>query len=72
MRRSLVVVAGVAAALISGTAATAKGHIVGGVIGATVAGKHHRVAGAVIGGAVGHHMAKTQAKKQAAAAAPVK
>ncbi|WP_394762188.1 hypothetical protein [Phenylobacterium sp.] len=49
-------------------AALAQGHIAGGAVGAVVAPKHHRVAGAVIGGAVGHHMAKTKAKKQAAAA----
>ena len=49
-------------------AALAQGHIAGGAVGAVVAPKHHRVAGAVVGGAVGHHMAKTKAKKQAAAA----
>ncbi len=49
--------------------ALAQGHIAGGAVGAVVAGKHHRVAGAVVGGAVGHHMAKTKAKKQAAAQA---
>jgi hypothetical protein len=48
-------------------AAFAQGHIAGGVVGAAVAPKHHRVAGAVIGAAVGHHMAKTKAKKAAAA-----
>ncbi len=45
----------------------AQGHIAGGAVGAVAAGKHHRVAGAVVGGAIGHHMAKTKAKKQAAA-----
>ena len=46
----------------------AQGHVAGAAVGAVVAPKHHRVAGAVVGGAVGHHMAKTKAKKQAAAA----
>jgi hypothetical protein len=58
------VAAGVA---LSAQSAFAQGHIAGGVVGAAVAPKHHRVAGAVVGGAVGHHMAKTKAKKQAAA-----
>ncbi len=59
----------VAASLgLSASAAFAQGHIAGGVVGAAVAPKHHRVAGAVLGGAVGHHMTKTKAKKQAAAA----
>lgn len=49
--------------------ALAQGHIAGAAVGAAVAPKHHRVAGAVVGGAVGHHMAKTKAKKQAAAPA---
>lgn len=52
--------------------ALAEGHLAGAAVGAVVAPKHHRVAGAVVGGAVGHHMAKTKAKKQAAAAAPKK
>jgi hypothetical protein len=52
----------------SAPAALAQGHLAGGAVGAVVAPKHHRVAGAVVGGAVGHHMAKTKAKKQAAAA----
>jgi hypothetical protein len=52
----------------SAETATAKGHVAGAAVGAVVAPKHHRVAGAVVGGAVGHHMAKTKAKKQAAAA----
>lgn len=49
-------------------ASLAQGHIAGGAVGAVAAGKHHRVAGAVVGGAIGHHMAKTKAEKQAAAA----
>ena len=53
---------------LSAGTASAQGHIAGAAVGATVAPKHHRVAGAVVGGAVGHHMAKTKAKKQAAAA----
>ena len=59
------------AAVMSGftaQASLAQGHIAGGAVGAVAAGKHHRVAGAVVGGAIGHHMAKTKAKKQAAAA----
>lgn len=65
----LIIAALVAAGVgLSGQAASAQGHIAGGVVGAAVAPKHHRVAGAVVGGAVGHHMAKTKAKKQAAAA----
>ena len=55
--------------LLAAQPALAKGHIVGGAVGAAVAPKNHRVAGAVVGGAVGHHMAKTKANKQAAAAA---
>ncbi len=54
---------------VSSTNVFAQGHIAGGAVGAVVAPKHHRVAGAVVGGAVGHHMAKTKAKKQTAAAA---
>jgi hypothetical protein len=50
-------------------AAQAQGTVAGGAVGAVVAPKHHKVAGAVVGGAVGHHMAKTKAKKQAAAVA---
>lgn len=50
--------------------ALAQGTVAGGAVGAVVAPKHHRVAGALVGAAVGHHMAKTKAKKQAAAAAP--
>lgn len=53
--------------MFSAQSALAKGHIAGAAVGAVVAPKHHKVAGAVIGGAVGHHMAKTKAKKQAAA-----
>ena len=68
MRKSLVAVAGVAALLLSAQATLAKGHIVGAAVGVAVAPKGHKVAGAVVGGAVGHHMAKTKAKKQAAAA----
>ena len=53
---------------VSAEAAWAKGTVAGGAVGAVVAPKHHRVVGAVVGGAVGHHMAKTKAKKQTAAA----
>jgi hypothetical protein len=64
-----IIAAVVAAAFtVSAQAALAQGHIAGGAVGAVVAPKHHRVAGAVVGGAVGHHMAKTKAKKRAAAA----
>jgi hypothetical protein len=53
------------------TGASAQGHIKGAVVGGALgASSHHAVAGAVVGGAVGHHMAKTKAKKQAAAGAP--
>ncbi len=53
------------------TAASAHGHVKGAVVGGALgASSHHAVAGAVVGGAVGHHMAKTKAKKQAAAAQP--
>lgn len=66
MRNVLMIAAGLA--LVAGAhGAQAKGHLVGGAVGAAVAPKHHKVAGAVVGGAVGHHMAKTKAKKQAAA-----
>ena len=68
MSRKLILAAVVAGIALGGQAAVAQGHIAGGVVGAVVAPKHHRVAGAVVGGAVGHHMAKTKAKKQAAAA----
>jgi hypothetical protein len=68
MRKSLVALSGVAAVLLSAQGALAQGHVAGAAVGAVVAPKHHRVAGAVVGGAVGHHMAKTKAKKQAAAA----
>lgn len=67
MRTSLLVIAGTAALLLTAQGALAQGHIAGGAVGAAVAPKHHRVAGAVVGGAVGHHMAKTKAKKAAAA-----
>lgn len=53
---------------VSAPVALAQGHVAGAAVGAVVAPKHHRVAGAVVGGAVGHHMAKTKAKKQTAAA----
>ena len=49
---------------VTAQAALAQGTV---AFGAVVAPKHHRVAGAVVGTAVGHHMAKTKAKKQAAA-----
>ncbi len=53
--------------------AAAQGHVKGAVVGGVIgAHSHHAVAGAVVGGAVGHHMAKTKAKKEAAAAAPPK
>ena len=65
--RAILMIVAASVALSGAGAALAKGHIVGGAAGAALAGKHHRVAGAVIGGAVGHHMAKTHAKKQAAA-----
>lgn len=68
--KTLTVVLAVAAPFsLAGQTALAQGHIAGGVVGAAVAPKHHRVAGAVVGGAVGHHMAKTKAKKAAAAPA---
>ena len=68
--KSLALVAAAAAPLaLVGQDAFAQGHIAGAAVGAAVAPKHHRVAGAVVGGAVGHHMAKTKAKKQAAAPA---
>jgi hypothetical protein len=54
--------------VVGAQSALAQGTVAGGAVGAVVAPKHHRVAGAVVGGAVGHHMAKTKAKKQAAAA----
>ena len=68
MLKTLTALTSAAAVLLSAQAALAAGHIVGGAVGAAVAGMHHRVAGAVVGGAVGHHMAKTKAKKEAAAA----
>ena len=68
MSRKITIVAVAAGLAFGAQAALAQGHIAGGVVGAAVAPKHHRVAGAVVGGAVGHHMAKTKAKKQAAAA----
>jgi hypothetical protein len=66
--KPVVAIAAVTAILFSAQGALAQGHIAGATVGAVVAPKHHRVAGAVVGGAVGHHMAKTKAKKQAAAA----
>jgi hypothetical protein len=68
MRTSFLALAGTAAVFLSAQGAVAQGHVSGAAVGAVVAPKHHRVAGAVVGGAVGHHMAKTRAKKQAAAA----
>jgi hypothetical protein len=68
MRKSLIGLTSLAAALLSGQGAFAQGHVAGAAVGAVAAPKHHRVAGAVVGGAIGHHMAKTKAKKQAAAA----
>ena len=70
MIKSVVALTGAAVMLFAAQGATAKGHIAGAAVGAVVAGKHHRVAGAVVGGAVGHHMAKSKANKEAAAAAP--
>ena len=67
MRTIVIAVASIMAAASAG-AALAKGHIAGAAVGAVVAPKHHRVAGAVVGGAIGHHMAKSKAKKEAAAA----
>ena len=64
MRKTVLVMMAISAALIGAQSASAKGHLVGGAVGAAAAGKHHRVAGAVIGGAIGHHMAtKSEAKK---------
>ena len=68
MIKSAIALTGAIAVLFAAQGALAKGHIAGAAVGAVVAGKHHRVAGAVVGGAVGHHMAKTKAKKEAAAA----
>ncbi len=68
MSKKLIAVLVAAGFGLSTQAAVAQGHIAGGVVGAAVAPKHHRVAGAIVGGAVGHHMAKTKAKRQAAAA----
>lgn len=70
MRKMLLTAAAVATTVLGGQAALAQGHVAGAAVGAVAAPKHHRVAGAVVGAAVGHHMAKTKAKKQAAAAAP--
>jgi hypothetical protein len=67
MSKTILAVATFAALTLS-TTAFAQGTVAGGAVGAVVAPKHHRVAGAVVGGAVGHHMAKTKAKKAAAAA----
>ena len=69
MRKAIFALVGVVAVM-SAQGALAKGHIAGAAVGVVVAPKHHKVAGAVVGGAVGHHMAKTKAKKQAAAVAP--
>jgi hypothetical protein len=68
MSKTIIAAAVAAACTLGAQAALAQGHIAGAAVGAVVAPKHHRVAGAVVGGAVGHHMAKTKAKKQAAAA----
>jgi hypothetical protein len=67
MSKSVLVAAATMIVALGASSAFAKGHIAGAAVGAVVAPKHHRVAGAVVGGAVGHHMAKTKAKKQAAA-----
>ncbi len=69
MPKTLVRITAAAALALGSQAALAQGHIKGAVVGAVVAPKHHKVAGAVVGGAVGHHMAKTKAKRQAAAPA---
>jgi len=69
MRSSVVAIAGACALSLLAQGAFAQGHVAGAAVGAVVAPKHHRVAGAVVGAAVGHHMAKTKAKKQAAAVA---
>ncbi len=68
MKTSVLPILAAGVSLLGAEAALAQGHIAGGVAGAAIAGKHHRVAGAVVGGAVGHHMAKTHARKKAAAA----
>jgi hypothetical protein len=67
----LIIALGVVAATFSGAAAMAQGRVAGAVVGGAVGAKsHHAVAGAVVGSAVGHHMAKTHARKAAAASAP--
>ena len=68
MIKSVVAVTAAACVLLSAQGALAQGHVAGAAVGAAVAPKHHRVAGAVVGAAVGHHMAKTKARKDAAAA----
>ena len=65
MRKTVLAMMAIAAALTGAQTASAKGHLVGGAVGAAAAGKHHRVAGAVIGGAIGHHMAKKSDAKKA-------
>jgi hypothetical protein len=45
MQKFLVALAGVAAALLTGQAAFASGHMLGGAVGAAVAPKHYPVAG---------------------------
>ncbi len=70
MTKTFIAIAAAVAVAASAQAALAQGTVAVGAVGAVVAPKHHRVAGAVVGGAVGHHMAKTKARKQAAAVAP--
>jgi hypothetical protein len=67
MSRIIMGLVAAASLLTAAQVACAQGHVAGGVAGAVVAPKHHKVAGAFVGGAVGHHMAKTKAKKHAAA-----
>jgi hypothetical protein len=68
MSKKIIAFVAAAGFALSVQAALAQGHIAGGVVAAAVAPKHHRVACAVVGDAVGHQMAKTKAKKHAAAA----
>lgn len=65
MRKTVLAMVAISAALMGAQTASAKGHLIGGAVGAAAAGKHHRVAGAVIGGAIGHHLAKKSDAKKA-------
>ncbi len=67
MAKAIVVLFGLGIVSLAPLTAIAQGHVAGAAVGAVVAPKHHRVAGAVVGSVVGHHMAKTKAKKAAAA-----